>query len=76
MDKFRIAGGRPLEGRIPISGAKNSALPCLAAALLTPDTYDAATIEQRLVDPDFPLGRAVNLVSCRGTFCPTECGVQ
>src|SRR5499427_4308499 len=38
MDKFRIVGGRPLEGRIQISGAKNSALPCMAAALLTGET--------------------------------------
>ncbi|MDQ3755224.1 MAG: UDP-N-acetylglucosamine 1-carboxyvinyltransferase [Acidobacteriota bacterium] len=35
MDKFRITGGRPLAGRISVSGAKNSALPCMAAALLT-----------------------------------------
>ncbi|MGH9943682.1 MAG: UDP-N-acetylglucosamine 1-carboxyvinyltransferase, partial [Pyrinomonadaceae bacterium] len=35
MDKFRINGGRPLRGRVSISGAKNSALPCMAAALLT-----------------------------------------
>ncbi len=38
MDKFRIRGGRPLEGRVQISGAKNSALPCMAAALLTSET--------------------------------------
>jgi len=38
MDRFRIIGGRPLEGRIQISGAKNSALPCMAAALLTAET--------------------------------------
>ncbi|KAF0222793.1 MAG: UDP-N-acetylglucosamine 1-carboxyvinyltransferase, partial [bacterium] len=38
MDKFRIIGGKPLEGRISISGAKNSALPCMAAALLTSET--------------------------------------
>src|ERR671929_2330009 len=38
MDKFRIAGGRPLSGRVTVSGAKNSALPCLAAAILTPET--------------------------------------
>src|SRR5919112_69906 len=38
MDKFRIKGGRPLKGRIQISGAKNSALPCMAAALLTHET--------------------------------------
>jgi UDP-N-acetylglucosamine 1-carboxyvinyltransferase len=38
MDKFRIKGSRPLEGRVQISGAKNSSLPCMAAALLTSDT--------------------------------------
>lgn len=38
MDKFRIIGGQPLEGKVQISGAKNSALPCMAAALLTPET--------------------------------------
>jgi UDP-N-acetylglucosamine 1-carboxyvinyltransferase len=38
VDKFRIKGGRPLRGRLSISGAKNSALPCMAAALLTPET--------------------------------------
>ena len=35
MDKFLIAGGKPLEGRILVSGAKNAALPAMAAALLT-----------------------------------------
>jgi UDP-N-acetylglucosamine 1-carboxyvinyltransferase len=38
MDKFRIIGGKKLSGSIAISGAKNSALPCLAAALLTRET--------------------------------------
>lgn len=38
MDKFRIVGGRALHGTITVSGAKNSALPCLAASLLTPET--------------------------------------
>ncbi len=38
MDKFLIQGGKPLKGRIEVSGAKNSALPCLAATLLTPET--------------------------------------
>ncbi len=38
MDKFLIRGGRPLKGTIKISGAKNSALPCLAATLLTSET--------------------------------------
>lgn len=38
MDKFLVRGGRPLKGKIEIGGAKNSALPCLAATLLTPET--------------------------------------
>ncbi len=38
MDKFLIRGGKPLHGKIEISGAKNSALPCLAAALLSAET--------------------------------------
>jgi UDP-N-acetylglucosamine 1-carboxyvinyltransferase len=38
MDKIRIRGGRPLQGEIQISGAKNAALPLMAAALLTDDT--------------------------------------
>jgi UDP-N-acetylglucosamine 1-carboxyvinyltransferase len=38
MDKFLIRGGRRLKGKISISGAKNSALPCMAAALLTSET--------------------------------------
>ncbi|MER3427318.1 MAG: UDP-N-acetylglucosamine 1-carboxyvinyltransferase [Pyrinomonas sp.] len=38
MDKFHIRGGRPLYGRVSVSGAKNAALPCMAAALLTAET--------------------------------------
>ena len=35
MDKFLIKGGKPLDGTVAISGAKNSALPAMAASLLT-----------------------------------------
>ena len=35
MDKFVVRGGNPLLGTVKISGAKNSALPCMAAAILT-----------------------------------------
>ena len=38
MDKFLVRGGRALRGKIEISGAKNSALPCLAATLLSSET--------------------------------------
>src|SRR5512145_1566795 len=35
MDKIRIVGGRPLEGTVRVSGAKNASLPEMCAALLT-----------------------------------------
>ena len=38
MDKFLITGGKPLRGTVAISGAKNSALPAMAAGLLTADS--------------------------------------
>jgi len=38
MDRIRIVGGRPLNGTIPISGAKNATLPLMIASLLTEGT--------------------------------------
>ena len=38
MDRIRIRGGKRLHGEIPISGAKNAALPLMAACLLTDKT--------------------------------------
>jgi len=38
MDRIRIRGGRQLHGTIPVSGAKNAALPLMIASLLTDDT--------------------------------------
>jgi UDP-N-acetylglucosamine 1-carboxyvinyltransferase len=37
MDKIRVVGGTSLSGRVEISGAKNAALPAMAASILTPD---------------------------------------
>jgi UDP-N-acetylglucosamine 1-carboxyvinyltransferase len=39
MDKIRINGTRPLYGTVAVSGAKNAALPLIAATLLTPGTH-------------------------------------
>ena len=59
MDKFVITGGTALNGEIATSGSKNSALPALAAALLTdepvtlrriPRVRDIRTMERLLVD--------------------------
>jgi UDP-N-acetylglucosamine 1-carboxyvinyltransferase len=44
MDKFVIRGGNPLKGTVRVSGAKNSALPCMAAAILTEDTVTLENI--------------------------------
>jgi UDP-N-acetylglucosamine 1-carboxyvinyltransferase len=46
MDKFVIRGGNPLTGTIRVSGAKNSALPCMAAAILTEDEVTLENIPQ------------------------------
>ena len=40
MDKLLFHGGHPLKGEVPISGAKNAALPILCAAILVPGTLD------------------------------------
>ncbi len=59
MDKFVITGGIALQGEIPTNGSKNSALPALAAALLTdepvtlhriPKVRDIRTMQRLLVD--------------------------
>ena len=57
MDRIRIRGGKPLNGIIPISGAKNATLPLMTAALLSdgplvlenaPDLADIATMRALL----------------------------
>jgi UDP-N-acetylglucosamine 1-carboxyvinyltransferase len=59
MDKFVVTGGTALKGEIPTNGSKNSALPALAAALLTEETLtlkriprvrDIRTMQRLLVD--------------------------
>jgi UDP-N-acetylglucosamine 1-carboxyvinyltransferase len=46
MDRIRIVGGRPLHGTIPISGAKNAALPLMIASLLTEEPLVLENIPQ------------------------------
>jgi len=83
MDKFVIRGGNPLIGTIRVSGAKNSALPCMAAALLTdgeitldniPSVRDIQT-ERRLLSSmgaDVELGTDEHrtTISCRNLADP------
>ena len=72
MDRIRIIGGTPLEGVIAISGAKNAALPLMAASLLTaetlslenvPDLADIATMANLLVQH----GTSIAMPGDRGT---------
>ena len=51
MDRMRIRGGRPLEGEIEISGAKNAALKLMTASLLTDQTLTLTNLP-RLADID------------------------
>ncbi len=46
MDKIKIIGGKKLEGKIFISGAKNAALPLICASLLTDDTVTLTNMPQ------------------------------
>ncbi|HLH00791.1 MAG TPA: UDP-N-acetylglucosamine 1-carboxyvinyltransferase [Bryobacteraceae bacterium] len=76
MDKFRIQGGRPLVGEIPVSGAKNSALPALAACLLTeepvvlrriPTVRDIGTMEQLLEYSGASVDRSNGCITIRAS---------
>ena len=70
MDRIRIRGGRPLAGEIQIGGAKNAALPLMAAGLLTEDRVILANVP-KLADIDTMTallaqhGLAVDPVACR-----------
>jgi len=85
MDKFVIRGGNPLVGTVRISGAKNAALPAMAAALLTdeplvleniPDVRDIQTMRKLLVEMgaevELGYGRAHHrtTIHCREPISP------
>jgi UDP-N-acetylglucosamine 1-carboxyvinyltransferase len=84
MDRIRIRGGRPLSGEIAIGGAKNAALPLMAAALLTehrlvltnvPQLADIQTmsllLRQHGIAVD-PIGNDGRTLSLGGTITSTE----
>src|SRR2546423_11369212 len=85
MDKFVIRGGNPLVGSIRVSGAKNAALPAMAAAILTedqvileniPDVRDIQTERNLLVsmgaEVELGYGRAHHrtTISCKNLVNP------
>lgn len=82
MDRIRIVGGRPLEGTIDISGAKNAALILMAAGLLTddrlilanvPDLADVTTMSQLLAQHGIAVERpSARTLSLGGAITNTE----
>ncbi|MFP5460695.1 MAG: UDP-N-acetylglucosamine 1-carboxyvinyltransferase [Gammaproteobacteria bacterium] len=69
MDKLRIEGGRRLEGRVQVSGAKNAALPILAAGLLSPEPLVVTNV------PDLhDVGTTLRLLGQLGAHCTREGG--
>ena len=74
MDKFLVTGGIPLVGTISVSGAKNSALPCMAAAILTDEEIILENIPQvRDIDTERKLlasmGAEVELMNSTADHC-------
>ena len=68
----RVSAGLP--GRPAIQVAPNG--PCVSEVEQAAKTVDPAMIQNRWVSSTFPIGRAVNLVVCRGSFCPEECAIH
>ena len=84
MDRIRIRGGRPLSGEIVIGGAKNAALPLMAAGLLTEQRLTLTNVP-RLADIDTmtslllqhgiavdPVGNEGRVLSLGGPITSTE----
>jgi UDP-N-acetylglucosamine 1-carboxyvinyltransferase len=66
MDKLLISGGRPLEGTVRISGAKNAALPVMAATLLAPGVHRLRNVP-RLRDTQ-TFARVLELLGAKVAF--------
>jgi UDP-N-acetylglucosamine 1-carboxyvinyltransferase len=74
MDRLVITGGSPLRGRIRVSGAKNAALPCIAAALLT---GEAVTLRNLPAVADIrTMLRVLEALGCTVDRAPDEAGFE
>src|SRR5262245_48368912 len=74
MDALIIEGGRSLSGRVQISGAKNAALPVMAAALLTPGTHRLRNVP-RLADTR-TMAKVLEKLGARVEFAGSECTID
>jgi UDP-N-acetylglucosamine 1-carboxyvinyltransferase len=66
VDKLLITGGRPLEGAVRVSGAKNAALPVMAATLLAPGVHRLRNVP-RLRDTQ-TFARVLELLGAKVSF--------
>ena len=74
MDKLRITGGRPLEGTVRISGAKNAALPVMAATLLAPGVHRLRNVP-RLRDTR-TFARVLEMLGATVAFDGNQCTID
>jgi UDP-N-acetylglucosamine 1-carboxyvinyltransferase len=74
MDALVIKGGRPLRGRVAISGAKNAALPVMAATLLAGGVHRLRNVPQLLDTRTF--GNVLETLGAKVTFAPGECVID
>ena len=74
MDALVIQGGRPLSGRVAISGAKNAALPVMAATLLAPGRHRLRNVPQLLDTRTF--ARVLEGLGARVEFKGDECTID
>ena len=71
MDALVIQGGRSLSGRVAISGAKNAALPVMAATLLAPGRHRLRNVPQLLDTRTF--AKVLEVLGAKVTFAADEC---
>ena len=74
MDKFVIEGPSRLAGEVTIAGAKNAALPCLAAALLTPEPIRLTNLPN--VADIRTMGKLLAHVGARVEMGPDEASIE
>ena len=74
MDALVIQGGRRLSGRVAISGAKNAALPVMAATLLAPGVHKLRNVPDLLDTRTF--GRVLEVLGARVTFQRDLCTID
>ena len=74
MDALIIQGGRPLRGRVAISGAKNAALPVMAATLLASGVHRLRNVPQLLDTRTF--GEVLETLGAKVKFTADECVID